>query len=394
MIEPITFEKSYETVMSSAFNVGDENVSYTESLNRVLSGDVRSDMYLPPFDKATVDGFACRRADLGNEMEILETIAAGMNPGRKISQNQCSRIMTGAVVPEGADMVFMVEDSEIKPSGKVICKASFTKENISYKGEDIKSGKVVLHDGTFIRPQEIAVMASVGCTMVRVSRKVRITVISSGDELVEPVEKPGLSQIRNSNAYQLMAQIERAGAIGKYLGIARDNEDETFMIVKKALTGSDIVIITGGVSMGDFDFIPSVLEKAGVKILFSRVKVQPGKPTTFGIHHESLVFGLPGNPVSSFVQFELLIRPLIYRMMNYDFKPLIIPLAMEAAFARRSADRLGWIPVKITEEGKVSPVEYHGSAHISSLVNADGFIALEIGKHKLEKGEVVSVRHI
>jgi molybdopterin molybdotransferase len=393
-MEPITFDKAYDTVMSSAFNVENEIVSFTESLNRVLSGDVKSDMYLPPFDKATVDGFACRREDLGHEMEILETIAAGMKPGRKIAENKCSRIMTGAEVPEGADMVFMVEDSEVLSSGKVIFRGAFTKENISLKGEDIEKGDVVLHDGTYIKPQDIAVMASVGCTMVNVSRKIRVTVISSGDELVEPSEIPGISQIRNSNAYQLMAQIDRAGATGKYLGIAKDDKDDTFLIIKEALTISDIVIITGGVSMGDFDFIPSVLEKAGVEILFSRVRVQPGKPTTFGVHPDSLVFGLPGNPVSSFVQFELMVRPLIYRMMGYDYRPLTISLAMEMSFSRRSADRLGWIPVKITKEGLVSPVEYHGSAHISSLVNADGFIGMEIGKHKLEKGEVVSVRHI
>jgi molybdopterin molybdotransferase len=237
-------------------------------------------------------------------------------------------------------------------------------------------------------------MATVGSALVTVSRMIRVSVISSGDELVEPSEKPGISQIRNSNAYQLMAQIKRSGALGKYVGIARDNEEETFRIVKQAISQSDIVIITGGVSMGDFDFIPSVLEKAGVKILFSRVKVQPGKPTTFGMHSDALVFGLPGNPVSSFVQFELLARPLICRMMGYTYEPPALPLLMKDSFYRKSADRMGWIPVMISKEGEVSPVEYHGSAHISSLVNADGLIGLQIGKHNIEKGETVSVRQL
>jgi molybdopterin molybdotransferase len=393
-MEFITFEKAYETVMNSAFTVGVETVPFNESLNRVLADDIRSDMNIPPFNKATVDGFACRRADLGNELEILETIAAGRKPEKTISENRCSRIMTGAIVPDGADTVFMVEDSEILVTGKVKYKGSFTKENIAFKGEDIKTGDIVLHQGHMIRPQDIAVMATVGSALVTVSRMIRVSVISSGDELVEPSEKPGISQIRNSNAYQLMAQIKRSGALGKYEGIARDSEEETFRIVKQALSQSDIVIITGGVSMGDFDFIPSVLEKAGVKILFSRVKVQPGKPTTFGIHSDSLVFGLPGNPVSSFVQFELLARPLICRMMGYTYEPPALPLLMKDSFYRKSADRMGWIPVMISKEGEVSPVEYHGSAHISSLVNADGLIGLQIGKHNIEKGETVSVRQL
>jgi molybdopterin molybdotransferase len=393
-MEFITFEKAYETVMNTAFTVGVETVPFNESLYRVLADDIRSDMNIPPFDKATVDGFACRRADLGKELEILETIAAGRKPEKTISENQCSRIMTGAIVPAGADTVFMVEDSEILASGKVRYNGSFTKENIAYMGEDIKTGDVVLQQGHMIRPQDIAVMATVGSAQVTVSRMIRVSVISSGDELVEPSEKPGISQIRNSNAYQLMAQIKRTGALGKYMGIARDNEEETYRIVKQAISQSDIVIITGGVSMGDFDFIPSVLEKAGVKILFSRVKVQPGKPTTFGMHSDALVFGLPGNPVSSFVQFELLVRPLICRMMGFNYEPVALPLLMKDAFYRKSADRMGWIPVMITKEGLVSPVEYHGSAHISSLVNADGLIALPIGKHNIEKGEKVSVRQL
>lgn len=146
--------------------------------------------------------------------------------------------------------------------------------------------------------------------------------------------------------------------------------------------------------MGDFDFIPSVIEKAGVRILFSRINVQPGKPTTFGIHPEAVVFGLPGNPVSGFVQFELLVRPLIYKMMGYTWDPLIIPLPMKDSFSRRPVDRKVFIPVAITKEGTVSPVEYHGSAHISSLTVADGIIALPAGKNTIDKGEIVNVRQV
>lgn len=393
-MEMISFEKAYETVMSSAFNTGTETVSFIESLNRILAEDITSDMDMPPFNKSTVDGFACRKEDLGQNMVIVETIAAGMNPTKSVLAKQCSRIMTGAELPEGADMIFMVEDSVILPSGEAKYIASFTKENIAFKGEDIVNGDIVLKKGKLIRPQEIAVMASVGSTSVVVSKKPVVAVISSGDELVEPFSKPGISQIRNSNAYQLLAQLLRAGTLGKYYGIARDDKDETYELVKQAISECDIVLITGGVSMGDFDFIPGVMERAGVKILFSRVNVQPGKPTIFGTHSDALVFGLPGNPVSSFTQFELLVRPLICKMMGYELNPVEIKLPMKVPFTRRLADRQAFIPVIITTDGMVSPVEYHGSAHISALSLSDGIITLPAGEKNIDKGEIVSVRQI
>ncbi|MBK7133126.1 MAG: molybdopterin molybdotransferase MoeA [Bacteroidales bacterium] len=390
----ISFEEAYKIVMSKVTLKEAETVSFIESLGRILAENVSSDMDMPPFDKATVDGFACRKADLGNELEILETIAAGMQPEKVVSVNQSSRIMTGAAVPEGADVVFMVEDSVILPSGKVKYTGSFTKENIAFKAEDIKTGDVVLRKGQLIRPQEIAVMAAVGCTSVAVNKKPVVAVISSGDELVEPYTKPGISQIRNSNAYQLLAQLLRAGALGKYFGIARDDKQATFELLIQAIKECDIVLLTGGVSMGDFDFIPGVMESAGVEILFSRINVQPGKPTTFGVHPEALVFGLPGNPVSSFTQFELLVRPLICKMMGHDLNPHSIQLPMEVSFTRRLADRRAFIPVSFTKNGMVSPVEYHGSAHISALSLADGLISLDPGKKSIEKGEIVSVRQV
>ena len=390
----ITFEEAYEIVMNSAFTTGSEIIPFTDSLNRVIAADIFSDMDMPPFNKATVDGFACKRANLESDLEMIETIPAGTAPGKVVMENQCSKIMTGAPVPDGADMVFMVEDSLILPSGKVRYSGAFTKDNISFRGEDIRNSDIVLKKGKLINPQDIALMALAGNTSVIVSKLPLIAVISSGDELVEPSENPSPAQIRNTNAYQLMAQIKRAGAHGIYYGIARDDEEATSRIIEEAILKSDIVLITGGVSMGDFDFIPSVLKNAGVNILFSRVNIQPGKPTTFGLHPKALLFGLPGNPVSSFIQFELMVRPLLYKMMGYDWEPFTFDLPMEVEYSRRSSDRRAIIPVIITREGRVSPVEYHGSAHISALSLASGVISLPVGKEKFSKGEIVSVRQV
>jgi molybdopterin molybdotransferase len=302
--------------------------------------------------------------------------------------------MTGAALPQGADMVFMVEDSRLTGSNLVRFTGSSSKDNISFRGEDIKKGDTVLSPGMLIRPQDIAVLAAVGCTSVEVNKMPVVAVISSGDEIVEPDKMPGVSQIRNTNAYQLLGQIERAGATGIYMGIARDNKEQSREIIGRAIAESDVVLITGGVSMGDFDFIPSVIEELGVKILFSSINIQPGKPTTFGIHPDALVFGLPGNPVSSFMQFELLVRPLLCKMMGHDFKTVSWKLPFGKSFTRRSSDRLGLLPVILSDEGEVSVVEYHGSAHISALSGALGIVTFAVGKSTIEKGEIVSVRQI
>ncbi len=393
-LEMISFEKAYEIVMSTDLISGTETVSFTDSPGRILAGDVISDVDMPPFNKASVDGFACRKSDLDFELEIIETIPAGKWPEKSVGKLQCSRIMTGAPLPAGADCVIMVEDSEVLASGKMKFKGTLVKENFAVNGEDVRKGDTVLKAGKMIRPQDIAVMATVGHTLVKVARRPRIAVISSGNELVEPTEFPGVSQIRNSNSSQLMAQVTRAGASGNYYGIARDDEEETYVMVRNSLEENDIVLISGGVSMGDFDFVPSVLEKAGVKILFSRIAVQPGKPTTFGQHSKAVVFGLPGNPVSSFIQFEMLVRPLICKMMGYSWKPFDMGLPMKDKFTRHYTGRMALIPVTITDDGSVSPVEYHGSAHITALADADGIISMPAGKSNLEKGEIVSVRQI
>jgi molybdopterin molybdotransferase len=390
----IPFEKAYDIVMDSVRETGGETVPFQESLNRILNEHVTSDVDMPPFDRSSVDGFACRNEDLKYDLEVIETIPAGVMPTRKLKEKCCSRIMTGAAVPEGADCIIMVEDTVTLRSGKIRFKGKSPKSNISFRAEDVRKGDIVLNAGRIINPQDIAVLAAVGHTSVRVSKMPRVGVISSGSELVEPADIPSFSQIRNSNSWQLLAQIRRAGAQGKYFGIAKDDPDVTYSILIKALSDCDIVLITGGVSMGDFDFIPSVLEKAGINILFSRVAVQPGKPTTFGIHGNAVVFGLPGNPVSSYIQFELLVRPLIAKMMRYNWHPYSRQLPMKTDYSRRSTDRMALVLVKLSADDEVSPVEYHGSAHISALPDSDGIIAVPVGVKTIRKGELVSVRQI
>jgi molybdopterin molybdotransferase len=388
----ISFDEAYGIVTSSAFDTGAEQVQLSQSYCRVLAMDIISDSDLPPFNRAAVDGYACRRTDAGNDLEVVEMIAAGKEPLQPVGKNQCSKIMTGAIVPDGCDFVFMVEDSQLLQSGKVRFTGSSMKSNISPKGEDVRKGDKLLSAGRIITPQDIAVMASLGYDRITVSRMPETGIISTGDELVEPGVEPHTGQIRNSNSYQLMAQVARAGGKARYYGIVPDTGDSALEIITRAIEGNDIVILTGGVSMGDFDFIPSFLARAGVNILFDRVNVQPGKPTTFGVHSKALVFGLPGNPVSSYIQFETLIRPLLHRMMGSDWKPVARPHVTGKRFERKSASRLGWIPVRINENDEAIPVEYHGSAHIAALSYSDGIIPVGEGVSVIEKGEEVIVR--
>jgi molybdopterin molybdotransferase len=390
----ITFEAAFKIVMESVFETRTETIPFTDSSGRILDEDIKSDIDMPPFNRSAVDGYACHMIDINNELEIIEVIPAGKKPLKNVGMNQCSKIMTGAIVPEGCDVVFMVEESKKFRNGKIRFSGTDSKLNISVKGEDVRTGDVVLKKGKLILPQDIAVMASAGHTKVSVKKKPIVGIISTGDELIDPSIFPAISQIRNSNAYQLDAQVTRAGGTAIEYGIVPDNENITYEIIQKAIHECDIVIITGGVSMGDFDFVPGVLIRSGVKILFDRVNVQPGKPTTFGVHSKAIVFGLPGNPVSSFIQFEMLVRPLINRMMGYAWIPGEQKLPLAINYERKSSDRMGLIPVYINKDLEVVPVDFHGSAHITALSYSDGVITMKPGIRSLIKGEVVNVRQI
>jgi molybdopterin molybdotransferase len=377
----ISIGEAFRIVMSECREAGVEIIPFMESAGRILAEDILSDVDMPPFNRSAVDGYACKKEDISSDLEVIEIIRAGKVPQNIPVKGQCSKIMTGAIVPDGCDMVFPVEDSAELTGGRVRFTGKVIKINISWKSEDIRTGDTVLKKYKLINPQDIAVLASVGKTMVTVSRKPKVAVISTGDELVEPQKKPHLSQIRNSNAYQLLAQCARAGADASYSGIAPDNEEITFSIIEKAVSETDIVILTGGVSMGDFDFVPAVLKRAGFSLLFDQVNVQPGKPTTFGVHQKAVVFGLPGNPVSSFI-------------MNFDWQPLVRSLSMSERYERKSSSRHGLIPVRINSDNQVEVIDYHGSAHITAFPYCDGIIGIEPGKSVIDKGDIVSVRQI
>ncbi len=389
----ILLEDALNIILTREIEKSAEQVDWTDSMNRILAEDIISDIEMPPFNKSAMDGYACRREDLHYELDEIESIQAGKSPTKKIGKNQCAKIMTGSMMPEGADCVIMVEDTFKTDSNKIKFTGDSTKDNYVPAGEDARIGDVMLNKGKIIKPQDIALMSAVGCTEPMVSKKVRVGILSTGDELVEPYEKPGISQIRNSNAFQLIAQIKRTGGLPSYYGIVEDDPYKSEMLIKKVLVENEVTILTGGVSMGDYDFIPDILKKIGIKIHFQTIAVQPGKPTVFGTLKDKIVFGLPGNPVSSFNIFELVVRPLLYKMMGHEYQPVMIKLPIGKRYIRRRSNRKSFLPVKIKDD-QVIPLEYHGSAHIHALTEAMGLIEIPIGVTTLNEGTIVNVRQI
>ena len=277
----ITLEQAIGIAFSKAQSLETETINFIHSSGRILAQNVFADSDMPPFNKSAMDGYACRREDLGKELSVVELIQAGKMPMQVIGSGQCSKIMTGAQVPEGADTVFMVEYSEEITPAKVRFTGEKTNSNICRKGEDLKEGDLVISSGTMLKPQHVAMLASVGCIAPLVYKKPVVGIISTGSELVNAEEQPTRSQIRNSNGPQLYAQAVKYGFPANYYGIVPDDKQQTYQIIQKSVEENQVTILSGGVSVGDFDFVPEVIRELGFEIHFSKVSIKPGQHTTF-----------------------------------------------------------------------------------------------------------------
>ena len=387
-------EKAIELVMMHPIQTGTETVALDEGLGRVLAEDVFSDRDVPPFSRSTMDGYACRQRDLPGPLEVLETIEAGRLPGRKLARGQCSKIMTGAVVPEGADCVIMKEYVETEQDQRIRFTGAETDTNIHPRGQDLKAGDLLLPRGRLLNPEHLGIIASSGKLQVAVSRSLKVGILATGSELIEAGQNPEGAQIRNSNTYQLAAQVRRAGHIPVPLGIVEDHFETIAKRVSAALEEVDLLVLTGGASVGELDLVPGVLRHLGFRLEFDRVAMQPGKPVSFAHREAKCCFGLSGNPVSSFVQFELLVRPFLDTCSGMLPAGKRILVRMNKGFSRRRTDRRFFLPVYFTADGTCEPVEYHGSGHLHSLGKAVGFAEIPAGKHAFEKGDLVHVRLI
>ena len=286
-------------------------------------------------------------------------------------------------------MVFMVEISKELSNGKVKCVESeraIKSDNYAKVGEDAEMGTILIPHRTLLGINHIHTIAATGNFEVPVFKKPVVGIIATGDELVEPFETPLPHQIRNSNGYSLYAQMEKFGADLKYYGIVKDDASKTCELLKKADVECDVVLMSGGVSEGDFDFVPGAMREAGYKILFDKVKIKPGKPTTFAVSKNSVSFGMPGNPVSTFVIAEILVKPYLMAILDADYKSKTVKAEITNGFSRRRTVRMEYVPVKLNLNGTFSVISYHGSGHLTALIEADGFVAIASGESVIKKG--------
>lgn len=388
----ITLNEALQIIRDHVKPLDTETVTLSKALNRVLAEDIYSDIDLPPFNKSAMDGFACKREDLPGPMKVVEEIPAGRFSELILHKGECARIMTGAPVPTGADMVFMIEYHEINAQGMVSFNGNATASNICLKGKDVKAGDLLLSKGKLLKSHEIAIIAGAGIERVKVTRQPSVAVLATGAELVEPGESPGNGQIRNSNGPQMMAQLSEMGIMGSYEGIAPDDKITLSHRIEKALERCNVLFISGGVSVGDYDFVPIIMEELGYDILITTITTKPGKHTLFAVREGKYVLGFPGNPVSSYVQLELIGKMLLYKLMGHEWKARRYGVTIASDYYRKGADRLEFIPVTVTEDGQAALISYNGSAHIGALAEAHALMEIPMGIKSFKQGDTVYVR--
>lgn len=387
----IEFHDALHIVLDHAAATGTQGISLDSACGRILALDVNAPSDLPPFSKSAMDGYACRKEDTENGMEVLEVIAAGKLPVHQIVPGTCSKIMTGALIPRGANAVLMVENATLH--NRRVYGPRPGSDNIIRQGEDLKAGEPVLRAGTLLQPQHLSLLAMCGITTVTVSREITVGILSTGDELIEPGTPFLPGKIYNSNSWQLMAMMRHMGAVPTYYGIAPDSPQETRLRLQAALDANQVVILTGGVSEGDYDCVPGVIRELGFEILFDRIRVQPGKPTIFAVSPSTgkFLFGLPGNPVSSFVQCRLIVHPFLAAMQGARWQPITTVFRLKGEYTRRKAERMAHIPIRINNDGTCSPVPYNGSAHLVALSSAHGLGRIPVGIQSIRDGEPIQV---
>lgn len=396
----LPFEQALEMVLEksrlAAACPSSETIELELARGRVLADDVKADRDYPPFHRATRDGYAVRSEDLKTapmELERLGEVRAGEHFDKQLAPGQAVEIMTGAPLPAGADAVVMVEYSELAGAKVKLMRALAEFENVVRQGSEAKSGEEILRRGRRLGPAEVGLLASVGLERVKVYRKPRVAILPTGDELVPIHQPPQPHQIRNSSASALAAQSESAGATPWVVGIAPDRKEEMRRLIERAFE-ADLVVVTGGVSMGKYDFVEPVLTELGAEFYFQGAAIRPGKPVVFGRARGKLFFGLPGNPVSSMVTFELFVRPALGILAGAELEPLVFLRARLAKPFRHKTGVTQFLPARVeTKAGEpvVSLVPWQGSGDWVGAAAANCFLVIHPDQTGLAAGEAVDV---
>ncbi|MFA4916269.1 MAG: gephyrin-like molybdotransferase Glp [Syntrophales bacterium] len=397
----ITVEDALNYILGTISPLGLEKVNILDALGRVVGENVYAGRNIPPKDNSAMDGYALQWEDtIGATREtpvtvdVIEDIPAGHIPLKSVERGTASRIMTGAPVPGGADAVLRMEDTE-KDGQRVKIYAEIKQgEDIRYAGEDVQEGELVITRGKIIRPAEIGMLSSLGRSFIYVYQRPLIAILSTGDELVDIDETPSPWKIVASNSYSLTAQVLDAGGIPLLLGIAKDTREDLIAKFRAAMR-ADIIVSSGGVSVGDYDLVKDIMREVGNTMEFWRVAMRPGRPLAFGNIEGIPVFGLPGNPVSSMISFEQFIRPSILKMMGHKnlFRNTVNACLQDDI--RKGKGVKNFIRGRIEYSGgkyTVSTTGEQGSGILKSMVGANGLIILPEDVTLARKGEEVTVQ--
>ena len=387
-------------VLENIEDYGNENISVFDSYNRVLTEEVFAKTDDPPFDKSSMDGYVYKDYN-GEIYELIENniIAAGSSKNIEVGEGECVKIMTGAMIPNGCNFVQRIEwTEEIKKEGKTFIK--FTKKenvaNIIKKGNNKKIGEKIL-DKKFILPKDTAILSGFGYDKITVKKKINVAVISSGNEISYIGADLKEGEIYDANAPMLLSRVSNLSCNGKFYGRVRDDEKEIREILNKAINENDTVLITGGVSMGDFDYVHKILRDIRVRQIFHGLAMKPGKPLFFGKFGNKAIFALPGNSVSAYMTFDIIVKPYILSSLGLHFDNEYIKAILSEDFKRKDAERLEYVPVKLYFENTklyVKLIKYNNSSMISSFSEANGVLKIDIGIKNIKSGDIVDVRFI
>jgi molybdopterin molybdotransferase len=380
----IAIDEAIDIVLAAVPAGRTEEVPLLAAFGRVLAEDVVSPEQVPPFANSAMDGFALRGADLEagrSSFRVTLEIPAGRWVDTPVSAGEAAKIMTGAPMPVGADTVVPIEETQTAGEMVTVTQPVRMGANVRFAGEDIERGDALFARGTVLGPAEIGLLASVGREQLRVACRPRVAILATGSELVAPGEPVGPGQIRNSNSFTAYGQVLEAGAEPVLLGIARDDLDETRRLIAAALA-EDVVMTSGGVSVGEYDFVKQVQDELGVERRFWGVRSKPGKPVAFGVKGDKLVFGVPGNPVATMVAFELYMRPALRAMMGATsiYRPYV--WAESVGPVKRTRERAEARRCRLTKKGDgwvFSTTGPQGSGILRSMALADGLVFVPAG---------------
>lgn len=398
----ISLEEALDILLNENSQTEAIHVPLLDSLGSVLAEDIISDINMPPFNKSPLDGYAVCSDDIKSAskerpitLKVIDFVPAGHVSSKKIKSGEAMRIMTGAKIPEGADVIIRFEDTEFTEKDVKIYTPLNPNSNISKLGEDMKVGDIVIKKGAVIDSAEIGILASLGKSFVKVYRKPRVAILSTGDELVDIHDVLTDGKIRNSNSYTIAAQIKKIGAKPLMLGICDDGIEDIKEKLKTALSWADMIITTGGVSVGDCDLIKEAFQQLGAEMLFWRVRMKPGTPIAVAKYDNKLIFGLSGNPAAAYITFEQFVRPIVLKKMGKEkYKLMEVQSILESKFSKVSSQNRFVRANTYYKDGRYYTKfpDKHSSGVLSSLSGTNSLFYIPSGTGPYKEGQKITVQ--